>query len=62
MSKQKWAVLEATGGNGWLVVRPGDVCRFYDGRLDCWDVYSRHSTWKEAMQEANHMARTVGLS
>ena len=57
MSEQRWAVLSARPGNGWLVVHPGDVFR-YDGILDCADVHSTYSTWAEAMQEADRMART----
>ena len=56
MSEQRWAVMSAEG-SGWLVVHPSDVRR-YDGRLDCWEVHSRHHTWEEAMQEADRMART----
>lgn len=59
MSKQRWAVLGGEDRDGWLVVRPGDVCR-YNGILGCWDVHSRYDTWEEAMQEANRMARPVG--
>ena len=61
MSEQRWAVLSARPGNGWLVVHPGDVFR-YDGILDCADVHSTYSTWEEAMQEADRMARTVTVT
>ena len=62
MSKQKWAVLGTETMNGWLVVHPGDVFRMDDGRLECWDVHSRHHTWEEAMQEADRQARTVTVT
>ena len=58
MSKYKWSVLRTESGNGWLVVHPGEVLRESNGRLDCWEVHSRHHTWEEAMQEADRMART----
>ena len=61
MSEQRWAVLGVPDGNGWLVVHPCDVFR-YDGILDCLDVHSYHSTWTEAMQEADRMARTVTVT
>ena len=60
MSKQRWAVLKDEDRVWWLVVQPCDICRGDDGILECWDVHSHHSTWEEAMQEANRMARTVG--
>ena len=58
MSEQKWAVLGDEAMNGWIVAHPGDVLRGGDGRLECWEVHSRHHTWEEAMQEADRMART----
>ena len=62
MSEQRWAVLGTETMNGWLVVHPGDILRMDDGRLECWDVHSRHHTWEEAMQEADRMARTVSVT
>ena len=59
MSEQRWAVLGTEAMNGWLVVHPGDVFRVGYGLLDCWDIHSHHSTWAEAMQEADRMARTT---
>lgn len=61
MSEQRWAVLGDAARNGWIVVHPGEVIRD-DGRLDCWEVHSRHDTWTEAMQEADRMARTVTVT
>lgn len=58
MSEQRWAVLKDADRIGWIVVHPGDVFRVSYGLLDCWDVHSYHSTWAEAMQEADRMART----
>lgn len=57
--QQKWAVLGTEARNGWVVVHPGDVFRWDDGRLECWDVHSRHHTWEEAMQEAERQSRTI---
>ena len=62
MSKYKWTVLSTETMNGWLVVHPGEVLRESNGRLDCWDVHSRHHTWEEAMQEADRMACTVTVT
>lgn len=62
MSEQKWAVLGGDDRTGWFVIHPGDVFRCGDGRLECWDVHSRHDTWEEAMQEADRMARTVTVT
>ena len=62
MSEQRWAVLGTETMNGWLVVHPGDILRMGDGRLECWDIHSRHHTWEEAMQEADRMARTVTVT
>ena len=62
MSEQRWAVLRAEAGNGWLVVRPSEVCREDDGLLGCWGFDSRHHTWEEAMQEADRMARTEAVT
>ena len=61
MSEQKWAVLKDEDRIGWLVVQPCDVCR-YNGIPECWDAHSHHSTWEEAMQEADRMARTVTVT
>ena len=60
--QQRWAVLRAEAGNGWLVVRPSEVCREADGLLGCWGFDSRQHTWEEAMQEADRMARTVTVT
>lgn len=62
MSEQKWAVLGTEAMNGWLVAHPGDVFRWNDGRLECWEVHSRHHTWEEAMQEADRQARTSEIT
>lgn len=58
MSETKWAVLKDAYKSGWLVIHPGETFRVDDGRLDCWDVHSRHHTWEEAMQEADRQYRT----
>lgn len=62
MSEQRWAVLKDADRIGWIVVHPGDVFRTGDGIYDCWDAHSHHSTWEEAMQEADRMARTVTVT
>lgn len=58
----KWAVLKDADRIGWIVVHPGDVFRTGFGLLDCWDVHSYHSTWAEALQEADRMTRSVTVT
>ena len=54
---ERWAVLKDADRVGWIVVSPWDVFRAGHGLLDCWEIHSQHSAWKEAMQEAGRMVR-----
>ena len=57
--QQKWAVMCSMIGS-WGVARPEHVYRDEEtGLLACTEWESLHDTWAEAMQEADHMARTV---